>query len=277
MTSEELADTIAKIRVHHRSARFAMKQQMRIDRSLEAFICFNVLGYSNGEGEKERKAKFAEARKLIASVHKTNEPHWMIDDAVSPLIKATLASRQPFDALRDEHESAIETLAKTLPIWRAWGANVRGFGALGLGQIVGESGDLAGYATVSKLWKRLGLAVMDGKRQGAAGEGATAETWIAHGYNAQRRSIVWNIGQSLFKHQSQKVDDETGEALREAGIYRQIYDARKIYETPRVASKGHAHNRATRYMEKMFVADLWSEWRRARGLSMPGSSMLAAE
>jgi hypothetical protein len=115
---------------------------------------------------------------------------------------------------------------------------------LSLAAIVGEAGDLSNYANPAKLWKRLGLAVMpDGTRQ----RRVTGVEGLEHGYSPARRSVVWNIGACIVKA---------------GGPLKAVYDARKVYETPRVETKGHAHNRAQRYVEKRFVRDLWIAWRR---------------
>lgn len=169
-----------------------------------------------------------------------------------------IQARELLEQSRKTTEKAMAAEAESLPVAGIVG-DVRGFGLGSLAAIIGEAGNLSDYATVSKLWKRMGLAVIAGERQRRKA-GADA---IEHGYSPSRRSVMWNVGQSVFKAQSARVDKETGEVIREAGKYRQIYDARKEYELPRVETKGHAHNRATRYMEKMFLKDLWRAWRSA--------------
>ena len=63
-------------------------------------------------------------------------------------------------------------------------------------------------------------------------------------------------------------------------VYAQVYRNRRAYEKKACATKVytsgkmkgkpytelHIHNRAMRYMVKQFLADLWLEWRRQRGL-----------
>ena len=185
-------------------------------------------------------------------------------------------------------------LAKQLPLWDGWGEGIRGFGLGSLAAIIGEAGAISNYATVSKLWKRLGLAVIGGERQRKKTD---KEAAIEHGYNPSRRSVMWNVGQSLFKAQSQRMDKETEEVLRAAGPYRVVYDTYKAEReatmvevcsgckgegktkgedgkrvkcrncggsggpAPWGMSPRHRHNAATRYMEKRFVRDLWRAWR----------------
>jgi hypothetical protein len=151
----------------------------------------------------------------------------------------------------DEDLAAVELeqkdlvrLAKSLPV-APWVIGVRGVGLLSLAAIVGEAGDLSGYANPAKLWKRLGLAVMsDGRQRRTTGAAA-----IAHGYVPARRSVMWNVGACIIKAK---------------GPLKAIYDERKLYELPRVESKAHAHNRAQRYVEKRFLRDLWAAWNAQR-------------
>lgn len=205
-----------------------------------------------------RKQVKAEADVLYTALVKS-EPHALFMPGTVHT-GAFFQAREVFATQRAATEKLLEREAKTLPL-AAYVAGIRGFGIASLAALIGETGDLRNYSTHSKLWKRLGLAVIDGGRQRRiAGDAA-----IAHGYCAERRSVMWNIGQCVLKSQSVRVDKETGEVLREAGTYRRIYDARKAYEAGRTETAAHAHNRATRYMEKAIVRDLWAAARAIGG------------
>lgn len=139
-------------------------------------------------------------------------------------------------------ERELVALAKQLPAI-AFVESVHGFGALGLAQIVGEAGDLSNYANPAKLWKRMGLAVINGKSQRrVAGVGA-----LEQGYSPIRRSIIFVIGDSLLKKQN---------------AYRELYLTRKAFEQSKVpdGSKMLWHRRAHRYAEKRLLRDLWRAW-----------------
>lgn len=173
-------------------------------------------------------------------------------------------------ALVSDRKSAVEKdlrqLARKLPVW-TWVEQVRGLGDLGLALIVGEAGDLSNYANPAKLWKRMGLAVIGGQRQRrVAGDPALA---IEHGYCPRRRSLMWNLGESMVK---------TGDAYRQLYLERKEYECRAAIErgltvlpaakipkadAARYISKGHVHNRARRYMEKRLLKDLWAAWRKS--------------
>jgi hypothetical protein len=155
---------------------------------------------------------------------------------------------------RHKVERAITKAVMQLPCW-PWVASIRGFGALGLGQIVGCCGDLHNYANPAKVWKRMGLAVLpDGGRQRQIA-GISAEEALAIGYSPTRRSIVHIIGDSLMKGNGD-------------GPYRTYYLSEKARQHAKLpdGTLMHAHLRALRHMEKRLLRDLWRAWREADGI-----------
>jgi hypothetical protein len=184
-------------------------------------------------------------------------------------IRCRLQKRDVAHAGKLHCEGKLRALAKKLSIY-SFVQSTRGFGEIGLAQIVGKCGDLSNYSNPAKVWKRMGLGIVDGKRQQCiAGDAALA---IRHGYSPRRRSTMFVIGDSLLKCQ---------------GPYREIYLARKAYEVQKAEaagltvkpaaqikkgeadkcmSQGHIHARAQRYMEKRLLRDLWIAWKNLHGL-----------
>jgi hypothetical protein len=244
----------------HRKRMFMMNQRLRCELALGSYLR-RTEGWTKEKPEAERKAIAAR----VAA---------MMDGSVDPgehaeIIEVSRQGSSAFTIKEDQETWKLEYVAKKLPVWETWAKDVKGFGARSLGCIVGEAGDLNNYPDHSKLWKRMGLAVMDGVRQGGLPKDANKEDWIAHGYNAMRRSHIFVIGECLVKA---------------SGEYREIYLTRKEYERERAAasgivvlpaaripkndregymSDGHIHKRAQRYMEKRLLRDLWKAWRRA--------------
>ena len=238
-----IGETIHTITTMHRERNFAMEQRKRANLALGAYLRVG-LGWSKDLPEAERKKIAAAAADLTAD-HET----------YGAMISAVELARAPFESVEKTALKEMTRLAETLPVWESFGKNVRGFGAGSLAVIVGEAGDLSNYSTVSKLWKRMGLAVMDGVRQGGLAKGAGADAWIEHGYSPVRRSRMWNIGDTLIKGNRD-------------GEYRTAYLARKEYELARDPEMQpiKAHRRAQRYMEKRLLKHLWQAWRRAAGI-----------
>lgn len=249
---------ITDIRSHHRTRNFAMDQRKRADLSLLWFLK-TQLGWSKGLPDAERKAIAEQAKALV------DNPAGQWEE----VILAALAARAPFDKVEKQATKEMERLAKLLPVWDAFAKDVRGFGARSLAVIVGEAGDLSGYPKKGHLWKRMGVAVMDGVRQGGLSKNAGKDAWIEHGYNRERRSRMFVIGDCLVK---------SGEHYRETYLRRKEYErARAEVAGLKVApsakipkakaaeyiSDGHIHRRAQRYMEKQLLRDLLAAWRRA--------------
>lgn len=155
-------------------------------------------------------------------------------------------------------EAELEEAATKLPIWPRVAATP-GLGALSVACLVGETGNLDKYTSHSKLWKRLGLAVIDEQCQRRV-RGADA---IRQGYSPGRRSLVWKIGSNMLRSQSAHASNSRRRLPKPAGPFRLGYDARKAYELANGLPKAHAHNRAKRYMEKRLVRNIWRAWREA--------------
>lgn len=186
-----------------------------------------------------------EADRLYASMQNGREHP--LAEAAHAACAPLLLARQPLEGSRQALEKELARLARDLPIAHVV-EEIRGVNFSTLAAIVGECGDLSAYRDHSAVWKRCGLAVIGGERQRRK---ANAEEALEHGYSPSRRSVMWNIGEALFKAQGK------GES---AGPYRRIYDARKEHELVRCATAGHAHAAACRYMTKRLIRDLYRAW-----------------
>jgi hypothetical protein len=286
-----LSDTIEAIKAAHRRRCYWMQHRKRSDLSLGAYLR-DTLGWSLSLPADERdriKDKAAElikagetyvkaCRKAEAKATKTGNlemPPMPADPNMSTIIP-TIEMRRRIDELEAEQTKEMERLVRTLPVW-AWAKDIRGIEACGVAIIVAEVGrDLSDFPTKGKLYKRLGVACMDNRRQGAVPKGLTPEArkqaWIDEKYSPVRRSRIWTIGTSLLMSGNER--------------YRQIYLDRKAYEIASAEaaglivapankipkkrageyrSVGHIHNRARRYMEKKFLSALWKAWRAITG------------
>lgn len=280
-----LPDLCASIRYHHRQRVYAMEQRKRADLALGSFLRL-MMGWSPvlddmerasirrraadimdiGERAAKEAAKPEDKRMLVGGVSHPDFREWR------HLIEASIAARAPFDTVEAAALKEMRRLAASLPVWTEFAEPIPGVGETSLAIIVAEAGDLSNYPSKGHLWKRMGLAVIDGRPQGRPGKGATAQDWIDEKYSPLRRSRMWTIGDALIKAQ---------------GPYREVYLARKLYERERAEaagltvapsgkipakraaefiSDGHIHRRAQRYMEKRLLRDLWQAWRRATTL-----------
>lgn len=232
------------------------------------------------DGDKEQAASaWSEATK-----DETHELRGML----SPYITAL----EVLDKQQGTYEKELVKSVKGLPIYE-WAKSVKGFGDLSLACVIGEASgygketgefySVGDFKSVSALWKRMGLAVINGHRQGAPGKGASADDWIAEGYSKTRRSVMWNVGNSLILSMG-KFRPLYGEDVRANGTYTElqcVFAERARYEAERLPHKCgiaikesktgkdsytlHAANRAKRYTEKRLLRMLYSEWRRSMG------------
>ena len=118
-----------------------------------------------------------EADKLYAAVIKGTE-HPQADRAGIAVL-ALRGAVQPLEATRKDYEKHLTKLGAGLPI-AYMAERIRGVSTLTLAVIVGECGDLSAYEKgVAGIWKRAGLAVIDGERQ----RRKSGDAALLHGYS----------------------------------------------------------------------------------------------
>lgn len=268
-----IASVVALIRSEHRKREFALDQRKRIGNATAAFVR-TQMGWSLAIPEKEREAIRKRAAAVVEAVTKGKVGPDTADDAMrfGPVIMASAAAAAGWDGIEDQTTKSMEKLAKQIPAYE-WVKSVRGFGAVSFARIVGEAGDISVYSNPAKLWKRMGLAVMSGQRQGNPGKGATAVDWTEHGYSGRRRSISWQMADTLFRAQWR--GEKEGVPAHAIGPYGEDYARKKAEYAARIEATAdlpatdpakwtpaRADKAARRYMEKAVLRDLWREWRR---------------
>lgn len=235
-----------------------------------------ALGWRADGEEAGRTAINNRASRVVAAAMNGKPPHADDVDVFEDVqfdLSVLAEMIRPADAAREAIEKRMKKLVRVLPAY-AWVLDVRGLGDLGFAVIVGEAGDIGNYPNPAKLWKRLGLAPIEkgGETRAASTwrreKGLDGDDWTAAGYSPKRRAEIYAVvGQPLFRAQTGKVDEETGEVLKEPGRYRVIYDQRRARtaETHPDWTKAHSNMDGLRIMSKRLIVDLWSEWMIASG------------
>jgi len=265
-----LADVVFSIREHYKHRVDYVRAMNRLTLQTKAILRRTCDGDKMAAERLYRKldgpAEELTAAELAAALH------------VEPLLDA----RRPLEENRKREERELERLAKTLPVW-PWIESVRGIGPLALAQIVGCTGDLSNYANPAKVWKRMGLGLVNGERQRKVA--TDPELATLHGYSPERRSVMFVIGDSIVKqgdayrqvyldrlvteHEKTIADGLTPVATMPATV--ESWERRGLPPLTLVKPKAFdqkkhraaivLHLRAKRYMEKRLLRDLWTAWR----------------
>ncbi len=285
-----VADIVAQIVNLHRRRQAAIRAKTKVILMMKAEVRSLLCRDADFEEDKttDRVTAFGKApRKLTKAAQKR------VDDAikaataeideglpqsdVASVISSYIESEKLFDAQCEGYAKQMVKLVKQLPAYE-FVKSVNGFGDVSFATIIGECGDIGTYKSVSAVWKRLGLAVINGRRQGNPGEGATAQDWVDHGYNRARRSVSWNMRSGIIGNMGLWRPD-FGSDLSDVTYYQKVYAERARFEAEKlgmpveckVNAKGvekesyraHVATRAHRYVEKRLLKNLYIEWRKA--------------
>lgn len=273
VVGQRTSDLVARIRETHRQRVFLIKQRIRCSNALGAYIR-TCLGWSPTMEQADKDALKKQAETIVTAINKAlnkNLPYTGEGSQFVELIAMDRAAQATYLDAEETIVKRLEDLAQQLPVWSSWAEGVHGFGAKGLATIIGEAGNLSEYPKKGHLWKRMGVGIIDGVRQGGLPSGAPAEDWKEHGYNRERRARLFGfIGTPLIK--------ATG------GPYREYYLDRKAFYKAKAEAEGkqvvpgakipakrkdefmsdmHVHRRAQRKMEKRLLRDLLAAWKRA--------------
>lgn len=281
------ADIIDQIVYLHRRRQAAIRAKTKVILMMKAEVRSMLCSDADFEEDKttERTTAFGKAPRKLSKKAQSRvdaaikEAMAEIADGVpssdiASTIFAYTQSEALFEQQCDGYRKQLVKLAKKLPVYD-WVKGVPGFGDVSFATIVGECGDIGTYKSVSAVWKRLGLAVFNGRRQGNPGEGATAQDWVDHGYNRARRSVSYVAREHVIGGMG-KWRPVYGSDLEDATYYQRVYAERARYEadklglpvalneaTGKESYKAHVAMRAHRYVEKRLLKHLYIEWRRA--------------
>lgn len=162
---------------------------------------------------------------------------------------------------------------------RDWIEAQRGIGLPGFARLLGVTGDISRFPTVSKLWKYLGLHVVDGhapkRKKGESWTHTECGFWHLRTCKPDCKTdhhpncVEGGIG-TAYAPQGRVLCHQLGEAIVKVGgdgPYRRAYDERKAYyerERPDW-TQAHRHNAAMRFAVKLLVRNLWQEWHARSG------------
>ena len=169
----------------------------------------------------------------------------------------------------------IKLLLSDEPIWKEFLQGVKGCGTRMAGVVISEISDPGKFDTVSKLWAYSGLHVKDGRAvRRKKGERANWNPFL-------KAKLVKVLGDCFIKSNSpyrKFYDDYKNRLLNrpcaltpgehKKSLRGEDDDKAKEKLEPNGCTKGHMHNKAIRYMVKMFLLDLYVAWRTLNGLEV---------
>jgi hypothetical protein len=192
------------------------------------------------------------------------------DEVISDYTELCLVDNYlELEAQEKNHFKRLGHILKDYPIYTEFLDGVRGIGPAMAGVIISEV-DITKAEYPSSLHKYAGLDVAsDGQGRSRRKEHLEdSEYKDKEGKVQTKKGITFNpflktkltgvLGASFLKQSPDKCK------------YRQVYDDYKHrlehMDAHKEKSKGHRHNMAIRYMIKMFLIDLYNEWRPLEGL-----------
>jgi Transposase IS116/IS110/IS902 family len=177
--------------------------------------------------------------------------------------------KEQIGPMKRTENSIINAAAKQLkgmPVWDGWMSNIRGVGPVIGVQLVAMIQPVTDFETISRLWAYAGYACDEN------GEAVKRKVGQQSRWNPSLKTAVHKLADCFIKTRSP---------------YREFYEAYKAEDrikhpepvktdrkdrtgkAIRIYTDGHIHNRAMRYMSKMFLSHLWLAWRELEGHDVP--------
>ncbi|MEN6565906.1 MAG: transposase [Veillonellales bacterium] len=178
------------------------------------------------------------------------------------------------DLLNNESrvEKNITNMIKEFPIYTEFLQQVRGCGPL-MSAVIIASLDPYRARHISSFWKYAGLDVVVNEDGTTEGRSRKAHHLVEQQYTDKDGKEQTKKGISFNPFLKTKLVGVLGSSfIKLRSPYRDLYDGYKfrLESNPALAemTKLHKHNRAVRYMIKMFLKDLWLKWRELEGLEI---------
>lgn len=203
------------------------------------------------------------------------------DEVISSYTELCLIAQYiELDKQESEHFKRLGVILQEHPIYAQWLSGVHGVGPAMAGVLISEI-DIHKARHPSSLWKYSGMDVAsDGMGRSKKKEHLIeVEYQTRDGKMDTRQSITFNpflkskllgvLASSFLRSNNEKYVKLYGDYKHRMehharwGVHN---DGQKDEKGHALSSKGRRHNQAMRYMIKIFLIDLYTEWRRLEGL-----------
>lgn len=236
-----------------------------VNRQMRALCCYVYQflaepGLPKGEFQKAVRASDAHVKNYL----KTGDPG-PIPVAILGDVEDTRKCLLVLEARQKAIEKSLQKAAKELHVY-PWWDSILGCSAKGLGLIVGHAGNIGTFHHAGGLWKRMGMLNVKGWACATHKAGdLTKEEWTQIGYAPKRRSIMFQVVDSLLKAQRRvgNAELEAPERWEAKGAYGQLAidrytEALERHPDWKPMRRQHDVNRV---VGKKLLSDLLDEWK----------------
>lgn len=222
----------------------------------------------DAEGKQILKDLRLRYKKITDGVKQVRQKDFKGDEVISTYTEFVLLTQYiDLESSEESHFKMLKNVLLDYPVYTEFLEKVKGIGPAMAGVIISEI-DITKAKYPSSLWMYAGLDVaQDGKGRSRKAEHLVDVPYKTKtGEEALKKSITFN---PFLKT---KLIGVLGPSFLRAGEnpYSKIYNDYKTRLQSRAdlstESKGHLHNMAIRYMVKIFLIDLYNNWRKIEGL-----------
>ena len=243
----ELGRIVAEAYYDYQDIRISMMNRLR------SVIRRKIEGIPFGEPEKKKEEKrydkkYSDDNLPILMMSVEDE---MTDEEKAYVMKI-LELAKASSRMENEYKKVMLMYIKDEPIWREFLQHITGVSVILTANLLSAFGYCERYNHVSSLWRHCGLHVEDGvapkRRHGRKLD-----------FNPRLRTLVWKIGDCLIKAKNpvyktlydREKERQLQKEYPEGYLYEKYGEPYKPEDTH--LTKLHAHNRAKRFIEKIFM------------------------
>ena len=259
----ELGRIVAEAYYDHQDIRIAMMNRLRsvIRRKIEG------IPFGEPEEKKEQKTydkKYSDENLPILIQSVKNEMTAEEKEYVTKILNLAKISND----MENEYKKVMLAYIKNEPIWKEFLQHITGVSVILTANLLSAFGYCERYNHVSALWKHCGLHVEDGiapkRRHGQKLD-----------FNPKLRTLAWKIGDCLIKAKNpvykalydDKKERELQKEYPEGYLYDKYGEPYKPEDTH--LTRLHAHNRAKRFIEKVFMENYFCACKELTGQDTP--------
>ncbi len=197
------------------------------------------------ENQERRLAQESRTRTIFEFAKLTDEQKVVYEKANKLLEQA-----------ENEVGKELAKVVEEIPIYKDYLSEIVGVGPITSACLIAYIQDIGKFDTISKLHRYAGLSAIGGEAQ-------RRHAGVNIDFNPKMKTLMFKIGKSFLTSHNEKYRAIYDEAHR-------MYEARGKYDKDKNPggnkNKMHLMYRSLKKPERIFLANLWVEWRKMEGL-----------